>query len=56
MVVCKSDFISGSVEKDRSAVAEDSGSVVRILSSIFIARKISDWQSLYALFQTTTSE
>ena len=36
IVVRKSDFISRSVENDRSAVAEDTGNLARILSIIFI--------------------
>ena len=46
IVVRISDFISRSVENDRSAVVEDIGNAVGILSSIFMAGKISGWQSL----------
>ena len=46
LVVHKSDIISCSEENDRSAAAKDTGNVARILSSIFIAGKISGWQSL----------
>ena len=53
---CCCCFISRSVGNDRSAIAENTESVVRILSSIFIAGKISGWQSLLALYQTTTLE
>ena len=54
--VRKSDFISRRVENDLSEVAKKTGNVKRILSSIFIAEKISGWQTLHALFQTTISE
>ena len=42
LVICKSDFISCSVENDCLSVAEDPGSVTRITSSFFIAKNPVD--------------
>ena len=39
MVVCKFDSISRSVENNRSAVAENTESVARILSSLLLQEK-----------------
>ena len=46
VVVRKSHFISRSVENNRSAGADDTGSVAKILSSVSTAGKISGRQSL----------